>query len=166
MEDLKTRLLKIMNSEGLTPSAFADAIGVQRSGISHILSGRNKPSLDFVQKILSCFPKYNAEWLVNGTGEVYKKPTQKSIFDEIPNNQTEKVALNKSNQNDSTIKEPVDISIKNDESQPKNTDLASDNPVNQIKAPVIEDIKETESQIEQIIVFYNDKSFKQYFPGK
>ena len=159
MDEIKTRLLKIMNSEGLTPSAFADTIGVQRSGISHILSGRNKPSLDFVQKILSCFPKYNAEWLINGTGEVYKKPTQKST------NQNEKFILNKPVQNDTTIKESMDIPIENIESQPKNAEM-EDNPENHNNAPVIESTKEIETQIEQIIIFYSNKSFKQYFPGK
>ncbi len=73
---IKERLVRIMNSEGLNASLFADRIGVQRSSISHILSGRNKPSLDFLEKILGAYPKYNAEWLVMGTGQVYKAPKQ------------------------------------------------------------------------------------------
>lgn len=49
-------------------------IGVQRSSISHILSGRNRPSLDFVQKILKVFPDIRSEWLVMGKGPMYEKP--------------------------------------------------------------------------------------------
>ena len=53
----------------LSASAFADKIGVQRSGISHILSGRNKPSLEFVMKLHSYFPEVSLYWLLNGKGE-------------------------------------------------------------------------------------------------
>ncbi len=73
---MKDRLQKIIISEGLTPAILADEIGVQRSGISHILSGRNNPSYDFLQKILIRFPKLNAEWLLLGQGSMYKHPLQ------------------------------------------------------------------------------------------
>ncbi len=52
----------------LTVSAFADQIGVQRSSVSHVLSGRNKPSLDFVMKLVKTFPEVNLYWLLNGKG--------------------------------------------------------------------------------------------------
>lgn len=57
----------------LSPSQFADEIGVQRSGVSHILSGRNKPSLDFILKILTRFPEVDADWLLFGKGSMVKK---------------------------------------------------------------------------------------------
>ena len=69
---MKDRLSKIISAEGLTPSTLADEIGVQRSGISHILSGRNYPSFDFMQKLLERFPKLNIEWLISGKGSMYK----------------------------------------------------------------------------------------------
>jgi len=50
----------------LSSSGFADKIGVQRSSVSHILTGRNKPSLDFIEKTLSNFPRVNADWLIMG----------------------------------------------------------------------------------------------------
>jgi len=62
------RLQQIIDFYSLSASAFADKIGVQRSSISHILSGRNKPSLDFVMKILSSFPEVDLYWLLNGKG--------------------------------------------------------------------------------------------------
>jgi transcriptional regulator with XRE-family HTH domain len=62
------RILEIMKVKGLTPSQFADEIGVQRSGISHLMSGRNNPSLEFITKVLEKFPDVSAEWLVRGTG--------------------------------------------------------------------------------------------------
>jgi len=56
----------VLKMHSLTPSAFADKIGVQRSNVSHVLSGRNKPSLDFLEKILIHFPRVNAHWLITG----------------------------------------------------------------------------------------------------
>jgi len=56
----------IMRMNNLNASQFADKIGVQRSSISHIISGRNKPSLDFLQKTLDKFPRVNADWLITG----------------------------------------------------------------------------------------------------
>ena len=66
--DFTNRLKKILNYHQLTASLFADKIGVQRSSISHILSGRNKPSLDFVMKVLQKFPEVELYWLLNGKG--------------------------------------------------------------------------------------------------
>jgi transcriptional regulator with XRE-family HTH domain len=64
------RILEILKNKNLTPAQFADMIGVQRSSISHLISGRNKPSLEFIQKILKTFPDINSEWILSGTGPV------------------------------------------------------------------------------------------------
>lgn len=63
---LTDRIKYIMKINQLSATAFADEIGVQRSSISHVLSGRNKPSLEFIQKILSTYPKISADWLISG----------------------------------------------------------------------------------------------------
>jgi len=72
-EDFIKRLQKIMDYYGESASSFAEKIGVQRSSISHILSGRNKPSLDFILKILSAYPEVDLYWLFNGKGEFPSK---------------------------------------------------------------------------------------------
>jgi len=73
------RLKVIMEKEGLTPSQLADKLHIQRSGLSHILSGRNNPSLDFVKKVLTEFPQYGMEWFIFGdtnvNSDVYKCDT-------------------------------------------------------------------------------------------
>ena len=61
-EEFTKRLQKVIDYYGETASSFAEKIGVQRSSISHILSGRNKPSLDFVLKVLSSFPEVELYW--------------------------------------------------------------------------------------------------------
>ncbi|NJX15184.1 helix-turn-helix transcriptional regulator [Tamlana crocina] len=67
-EDFIERLQKVIDYYGESASSFAEKIGVQRSSISHILSGRNKPSLDFILKVLHTFPDVDLYWLFNGKG--------------------------------------------------------------------------------------------------
>lgn len=76
--DFTNRIKKIIDYYGLSASNFADKIGVQRSSISHILSGRNKPSLDFILKITSTFEDVDIHWLLNGKGFFPKKSTSGS----------------------------------------------------------------------------------------
>ncbi len=66
------RLQKILDHHDISASYFADKINVGRSSISHILSGRNKPSLDFVTKVTSAFPEIELDWLLNGKGNFPK----------------------------------------------------------------------------------------------
>ena len=75
------RLLKLMDQEKLTAAKLADILEVQPSAISHILSGRNKPSFDFIQKLAINFPRLNIDWLITGKGNMYKVAVQQSLFD-------------------------------------------------------------------------------------
>ena len=68
--EITERFTKVMEYAELTPAEFAEEIGVQRSSISHIISGRNKPSLDFITKIKTAFPKFEWDWLITGEGEM------------------------------------------------------------------------------------------------
>ena len=65
-EDLITRIKTLMDQHELNASSFAETIGVQRSSISHVLSGRNKPSLEFLAKIETAFNEVSFEWLLKG----------------------------------------------------------------------------------------------------
>ena len=82
-EEFIKRLQKVIHYYGESASSFAEKIGVQRSSISHILSGRNKPSLDFVLKVLSSYPEVELYWLMNGKGEFPKKDKSVSIKSKI-----------------------------------------------------------------------------------
>ena len=73
--EFNSRLKKILDYYGLSASAFAEIITVQRSSISHILSGRNKPSLEFITKVLNAFPDIELLWLLSGVGEFPKSTT-------------------------------------------------------------------------------------------
>ncbi len=65
----RERIELIMKSYGMTPSQFADRTGIQRASVSHIISGRNKPSLEVLQKIYDAFPELDVKWLMTGVGE-------------------------------------------------------------------------------------------------
>ncbi len=74
-DEFTKRLEKVIEFYSETASSFAEKIGVQRSSISHILSGRNKPSLDFILKVLSAYPEVELYWLLNGKGTFpHKEP--------------------------------------------------------------------------------------------
>ena len=82
--DLNSRVQKIINYSELSSSEFADEIGVQRSNISHVLSGRNKPSLDFLMKIKDRFPEIQWEWLIEGKGASSYSLEESKINDDEP----------------------------------------------------------------------------------
>ncbi len=79
---MKDRIILLIKAKNLTAAQFADEIGVQKSSISHIISGRNNASLDFIQKVLLCYPDVNMEWLMFGKGPLFKgSETMSNILD-------------------------------------------------------------------------------------
>ena len=133
---MKDQIQEILKRENLSSSQFADKIGVQRSSVSHVISGRNKPGFEFIKKVIETFPDINADWLIAGKGEMYSQiRPSKTLFvqddDTVEQNISEEVI----NKND--VKEPL--------KQVDQVSGADDNP-----------------QIERIIVFYNDKTFREY----
>ncbi len=81
------RLKEVIAYYGESASSFSEKIGVQRSSISHILSGRNKPSLEFVMKVLTNFPEVELYWLLNGNGSFPKKDNHQDNTHPTPINQ-------------------------------------------------------------------------------
>lgn len=66
---MRDRLLYIVRTEGMSNLQFANEIGISPAAVTHILSGRNNPSLDIIAKIASRYPQYNLRWLILGEGE-------------------------------------------------------------------------------------------------
>ena len=75
---MRERLLKFMEMEKLSASRLAEILGVQPATISHIISGRNKPSFEFIEKMLLRFPKVNPEWFLLGKGSAYRPDVSSS----------------------------------------------------------------------------------------
>ena len=67
-DEMKDRIAHIIRAKNLTAAEFALRLGIQPSNISHLLSGRNNPSLDFVRKLKEPFPEYNLDWIIFGMG--------------------------------------------------------------------------------------------------
>ncbi len=86
---MNSRLLQFLNAENITQAQFAASIGVARASISHIISGRNKPSYEFISAMMKQYPQLNPEWLILGKGRMYNdsnRPLQQatdSIGDDL-----------------------------------------------------------------------------------
>jgi transcriptional regulator with XRE-family HTH domain len=147
---MKDRIIKFLEIEQTSAAKFADDIGVQRSSISHILSGRNNPSFEFIQKILTKYKKLNAEWLIMGTGNMYKTVVQGTLFDdnEISSKQEQKKEDYHAIDEQKTDPEPLNIDQK---------------PTEHIIKPELLSTP-SNKKIEKIILLYSDKSFGTYFP--
>ena len=138
---MNERVSSILKHFKLSSSQFADEIGVQRSSVSHVLSGRNKPGFDFIKKMLSKFPEISAEWLITGAGEMLKKMSlkEKELFESEDERKYGKEKESKSD--DSKFDEKISKSSES-----------------------IEQELDKKKQIEKIIVIYKDKSFEEYNP--
>ena len=79
---MKDRIAHIMRAKNLKATDFAALLGIQPSAVSHILAGRNNPSLEFVKKIKETFPEYNLDWIIFGTGPMTSSEPYKEAFDE------------------------------------------------------------------------------------
>lgn len=143
---MKERIIQLLTKENLSATRFADILGVQRSSISHILSGRNKPSFDFIEKVLVKFPEINAEWLIIGKGEMYKLNNKEEL-----NTLPEKDVIT-----DKTTQKAISF---NDNPNINGSININDNIVKKDKVTNV-NIK----KIVRIIFFYDDKSFTEYFP--
>ncbi|MBE9467632.1 MAG: helix-turn-helix transcriptional regulator [Bacteroidetes bacterium] len=147
---MNNRIVKILTNEGLSPSKFSDKIGVTRSSISHILSGRNKPSLEVIKKILINYKNINPEWLILGKDSMYKTNEQPSLFD---NSNT----LNKKDPiNNKISEEPINKPF---EDIPKEVKIEN---IKEIQAPRTK--KQSAKRVQKIVTFYTDKTFEEYFP--
>lgn len=72
---MNTRLKQFLAAENISQSQFADTIKVVRASVSHVLSGRNNPSYEFIRAIMLSYPNLNMEWLLVGKGKMYKEST-------------------------------------------------------------------------------------------
>ena len=134
------RILEILKAKNLSPAQFADMINVQRSSISHLISGRNKPSLEFIQKILLTFPDVNTAWLLFGKGEMTLNDPAGLQNNEIPLTGLifpDELPIAKLSEYKKT---EVEKFQKKKQSDPDGR------------------------KIEKIVYFYKDNTFKEYYP--
>ncbi len=160
--NLSEKIELLIKRKQLSASQFADKLGIPRSSISHILSGRNKPSLDVVQKILRVFPEITAEDLlfedrtlgsVAIVKEITAAPSTPSLFDPILPTPSESV---KNNSTEQTI---VQSNLRRTR-ESSNTERNSSAPAS---APVLNPTY-LEKKIERVLIFYSDGTFSESKP--
>jgi transcriptional regulator with XRE-family HTH domain len=156
------RIQLILKTKNISPSQLADQIQVQRSGVSHILSGRNKPSLDFILKVLNSYPEIDADWLLFGKGQMINLVSKtESVNKPVAENNTKK----------SAVPDLFAQVLPKPEVEPKPIETEPP-PKVPVEAPaaekVIEPIQEEKNvnteMIDKIVVFYGDNTFKEYKP--
>ena len=141
------RINMLLKAKNITVSQFTQAIKIQRSGMSHILSGRNKPSLDFVLRVLKHYPEINPSWLLLGEGEMYlsdKIDVQTSMFSDKNEREDIEHTLIEDNQSTETLSKETKKTIHT--------------------IPIIGNKPQTR-KIEKIIVLYSDNTFDEYLKG-
>jgi transcriptional regulator with XRE-family HTH domain len=151
-EDFIKRLELILEYYTLSASGFADKIGVQRSSLSHLLSGRNKPSLDFILKIIAVFPEVDLYWILNGSGNFPKTDSDKSIRQEAEKLDVAPLTPISENKIQENLFANFENELLNSE------DLRKIVP--QEKSPLISQ----SDQIEKIVIFYSNGKFAEYNP--
>lgn len=149
------RLEIILDYFSLNASSFADKIGVQRSSMSHLLSGRNKPSLDFILKIIDIFPEVDLYWILNGSGS-FPKVNEENILK----------------------KDTISEDLKSTTTPPSSSEILPLDLFSEIKNPMVTNSIEIEKienttlpkisnsdDLEKIVFFYKNGTFKVYSPN-
>ncbi|MGV3561553.1 helix-turn-helix transcriptional regulator [Larkinella arboricola] len=138
--NVNDKIKQVLKDKNMTPSYFADEIGVQRSSISHILSGRNRPSFDIIQKIIRRFPELGYDWIL--------EDEQPALTNVNPRSSASSTIVARK-----TVQQPEIV----ENSTPPSASLpAPQSPV----AP-----QKEEKTIERILVFYTDGTFREYSPS-
>ena len=139
-QQVKQRVLAVMEQEQLSDAQFAEAIGISRGAVSQIKSGRSYPSLDVALKILDRFPSLNPDWLLLGKGEMRRAQTNAMAQPALPNENAADLQTDLENR----------------------THLGIGNTPNNIQPTVVERIVYRDApakSISKIVVFYSDNTF-------
>ena len=142
---MKEKLEFLLHAKSLTPTTLARLLEIQPSGVSHILSGRNKPSFDLVVKILKAFPDINPDWLLLDDERVYRDEVSSSVF--APTTSVEQPNLDQA----SLFSDSENMRFSESNSESKN-DISS----------IFSSPSYRGKSVERIIILYSDKTFDSY----
>lgn len=156
------RIRELLAHLDITPSKLADRMEIPRSTISHILSERNKPSLEFIQKLMEKFPDINTEWLLKGNGNMMGHPkdlfSDLDITDTPPKKNTSTVLPLENNAERVTVQdETKDLNLTKESVKEKVHQMSHNEQLVHPKNPI--------KRIVKIITFYQDNTFEEYLPS-
>ena len=147
---MKERIIKVMEHEGMGQAQFSAAIGIQRAAMSHIISGRNNPSLDVMLKILHRFPYIDPDWLLFGKGEMLRAGAEgNDLFRQSPSSTPSEIRL---------LTGPEE-----ENGAPKGEE---DSPIAEPPSMPAVQPGSTPKRVERIMVFYSDNTFETFVPEK
>lgn len=156
---MREKLQQLMNAEQLTGSKLAEYLGIQPSSISHIMGGRNKPSLDFVQKILQRYPRINPDWLLLDSDEMYRPQTSPAPSIEV---NAQLPFTDSDTPSEESISQPV-ATTPNPAPQPSTT---STNSSAEAMAMFGSASSTQHGGVKRVIVLYEDRTFESYEPQR
>ena len=151
---MKDRIVQIMKKEGLTNAEFAEKIDISTSSLSHIFSGRNKPSLDVVMRIHKAYPHINLYWLINGEGDMETTPISDSNIS----------GIGITNENSENAEYPTDYTNGN-EFRKENMSDAPNLGVKEIVKEEVRYIEKPQPKITEIRIFFDNGTY-QVFKGE
>ncbi|MHC5202287.1 helix-turn-helix domain-containing protein [Myroides sp. LJL119] len=176
METFEDRLSFLIEYDNHSMSSFAEKIGAKRANVSHLVSGRNKPSLEFILKIKESYPDLNLNWLLNGDGSFLPNSISgESSGFTSKNVATEKTKVPDINESDltPTLSSAIEKTHKKNQEQNKETCLTiqesskkektknNKNTQNSTSENILDSFSSS-NEIDQIVVFYKDGTFKQF----
>ncbi len=145
---MKERILEFLRAENKSSAQFAEEIGVQPSAISHIVSGRNNPSLDFILKMLDRYKYLSVDWLLFGRGEMYKDKNLQNLFEDSLSAHQKEQTRELFEVNDNLIPAKDDIKT-----------VAE-------KKDLIQNQVTGHTEVVKIVWFFSNNSFEEYYPRK
>ena len=171
---MKERIEKILQDKRMTQAEFADLIGVSRSSITHLMTGRNKSSDTVVARTLLVFPDINPTWLSYGEGDMYLEhssaPMQRLLFedDDLEDNnpptrfdqfdfENQKQTINPTIENN-MLESDIQRLFANEDAVRKSPEVISMG--NENKFPIASGGK----KIKKVVFFYTDRTFEEYYP--
>ena len=157
--DEKDRIEKVMLTEGMNSAQFAAEIGIQGSTLSHILNGRNNPSLDVLKKVLNRFRTVSSDWLILGVGSMYRSEKQSqtpTLFDSI-NENSSKSAISEP----ITVEKLVSLSDVIQQNTPQIPDVAVQS-TSEARSIIHSVVDAPEKSVRKIIVYYTDNTFQEF----
>ncbi|TVQ14188.1 MAG: XRE family transcriptional regulator [Bacteroidetes bacterium] len=166
------RIQEILKRYNLTAARFADQLEVPRSTISHILSERNKPSLEFIQKVLDNYPEINTNWLLKGEGTISGKEIDlftdleqeaenTKLLDVEPSLKKEEFPAENPIERTRAREENVNEDLREKSRKPEDTEGIG----SQAYTPQKEHVSGTR-KIVRLIAFYQDNTFEEFLPAE
>jgi transcriptional regulator with XRE-family HTH domain len=151
---INDRIRILLHFKKLTATQLAEILDVQRSGISHVLSGRNKPSLDFVMKLVHAFPDVSYDWLISGKGDLSEsEKREKEEENTIVTPEKDTSVTNQNSRKDTN----VTYRSGSAHSYSEKSQITD----NQTKKSELESVR----TIEKVVVFYSDNTFEEFTPS-